>query len=216
MKYLFVTGAPGSQWSSVVRNIYFSPEVNQSDYSVERTYYHAAKGTKQLMHLGSYFDPGMEFGDNFDVMNFCTVEECEEEFNRPFTHDMGIKIVKSHFFAYHLDFMKENWKDPIILVQKDPDACIGWWIRCGHFNITYPSYKHYGDIDRMVGFVDAQDKAITKFIQSNDTLKLNNSFQLADALGIHKENVYFQEYGENKQNVYLYWKKFDGNQVFLA
>ena len=60
MKYIFVAGAPGSKWSSVVKNIYYSPSVDQSDYSDARTYYHDASGQRELMHLGAYFDPGME------------------------------------------------------------------------------------------------------------------------------------------------------------
>ena len=40
MKYIFVAGAPGSKWSSVVKNIYYSPDIDRSDYKDERTYYH--------------------------------------------------------------------------------------------------------------------------------------------------------------------------------
>ena len=56
--YILVTGAPGSKWSSVVKNIYWSKDVDQSDYSEERTYWHDADtpGTPQLMHIGAYWD----------------------------------------------------------------------------------------------------------------------------------------------------------------
>ena len=83
MKYIFVAGAPGSKWSSVVKNIYYSPSIDRSDYTEERTYHHAAGGETQLMHLGAYFDPGMEFGDFFDKLNLCNKEQCELEFDRP-------------------------------------------------------------------------------------------------------------------------------------
>ena len=59
MKYIFMAGTPGSKWSSVSKNIYYSPDVDRSDYSEERTYYHDAPGDMQLMHMGAYFDPGM-------------------------------------------------------------------------------------------------------------------------------------------------------------
>ena len=65
MKYIFVAGAPGSKWSSVVKNIYYSPSVDRSDFSLDRTYYHDATGRTELMHMGAYFDPGMEFVDWF-------------------------------------------------------------------------------------------------------------------------------------------------------
>ena len=60
MKYIFVAGAPGSKWSSVAKNIYYSPDIDRSDYRAEWTYYHDASGKMDLMHLGAYFDPGME------------------------------------------------------------------------------------------------------------------------------------------------------------
>ena len=161
MKYLFVAGAPGSKWSSVVKNIYFSPSIDRSDYSDERTYHHDAGGEMDLMHLGAYFDPGMEFGDWFDELDKHTKEECEAEFDRPFSGE-GVRIVKSHVFAHHIDFLKKHWPEcPIILVMRPNDACLGWWVRCGHFNITYPSYdKYYKDLRTMSKIIDHQNKDI--------------------------------------------------------
>jgi hypothetical protein len=163
MKYIFVAGAPGSKWSSVVKNIYFSPSVDRSDYSVERTYYHDAGGELDLMHLGAYYDPGMEFGDFFDKLSQYSKQECEVEFNRPF-NGTGVRIVKSHVFAHHIDFIKNTWPDcPIILVQRANDACLGWWVRCGHFDITYPSYdKYYKDLRHMGKIINAQNSDIER------------------------------------------------------
>ena len=66
MKYIFVAGAPGSKWSSVCKNIYYSDSIDQTDASENREYWHDASGQLDLMHIGAYFDPGMEFGDFFD------------------------------------------------------------------------------------------------------------------------------------------------------
>ena len=104
MKYIFVAGAPGSKWSSVVKNIYHSPDIDCSDYSDARTYYHDASGKRELMHLGAYFDPGMEFGDFFDQLDQYTKDQCEAEFDRPFSGE-GIRIIKSHVFANQIDFI---------------------------------------------------------------------------------------------------------------
>jgi hypothetical protein len=41
-KYILVTGAPGSKWSSVVKNIYWSDDIDRTDYSKDREYYHEA------------------------------------------------------------------------------------------------------------------------------------------------------------------------------
>jgi hypothetical protein len=42
MKYIFMAGAPGSKWSSVAKNIYFSPDIDRSDASSQREYWHDA------------------------------------------------------------------------------------------------------------------------------------------------------------------------------
>jgi len=161
VKYLFIAGAPGSKWSSVSKNIYYSPSVDRSDYSDERTYYHDASGNMDLMHLGAYFDPGMEFGDNFDNLSSMSKAECEQEFNRPFS-GTGVRIIKSHVFANNIDFLKNTWPDcRVILVHREDDACLGWWVRCGHFNITYPKYdKYYVDLRTMGTIINKQNLGI--------------------------------------------------------
>jgi len=212
--YIFMTGAPGSKWSTVARNIYFSSDINRLDFSQKRTYYHAANGgKKKLLHHGSYFDPGMEFGNDFERLDEFDVPTLEAEFNRPFPHDLGIKIIKSHYFAYHLDFLKENWSCPIVLVYRSSDACMGWWIRCGHFNITYPNYQHYVNIDEMMKQIDSQNKCILKFIDENDAMPVKNSLELATALKLDT-NVYYQDYEKNDVKVYVYWNSYDGARAF--
>jgi hypothetical protein len=161
MKYIFVAGAPGSKWSSVVKNIYNSASLDRSDYSDERTYYHDAGGTMDLMHLGAYFDPGMEFGSFFDRLDQHSREECEAEFDRPFT-GTGVRIVKSHVFAHHIDFLRQTWPDcPVVLVYRPNDACLGWWVKCGHFDITYPKYdQYYKNLRTMAGIIADQNRDI--------------------------------------------------------
>ena len=83
MKYIFVAGAPGSKWSSVVKNIYYSPDLDQSDYSDRRTYHHDASGKMELMHLGAYFDPGMEFNLPPDLFTL-SKDALEDIFNSAF------------------------------------------------------------------------------------------------------------------------------------
>lgn len=203
MKYIFVAGAPGSKWSSVVKNIYFSPSIDQSDYSDERTYYHDASGEMDLMHIGAYYDPGMEFGDWFDELNKHTKKECEAEFDRPFSGE-GVRIVKSHVFAHHIDFLKKNWPDcHIVLVHRDNDACLGWWVRCGHFNITYPSYdKYYKDLRTMSKIIDEQNKDILLACRNYEGEVLENNIELATWLGIDLPPAeYNQNYIEKDINV---------------
>ena len=159
MKYVFVAGAPGSKWSSVVKNIYYSPSIDRSDYSDARTYYHDASGEMQLMHLGAYFDPGMEFSLP-ESMPTLSKKQAEELFDAPFSGD-GVRIIKSHIFCYkeNIEYLRKFWPEcPIVLVRRDNDSCLGWWVRCGHFNITYPSYdSYYKDLRNMAKIIDKQN-----------------------------------------------------------
>ena len=197
MKYIFMTGAPGSKWSSVSKNIYYSSDIDRTDYSDARTYYHDASGTMQLMHMGAYFDPGMEFGGFFDLIDRYTREQCEAEFDRPFT-GTGVRIIKSHVFAHNIDFLKDHWPDcPIILVQRPNDACLGWWVKCGHFTITYPKYdQYYQDLRTMSTIISAQNRAIQAAVWRYKGYVVNSNRELAKALNIQQPPAeYEQNYG---------------------
>ena len=54
--YILFTGAPGSKWSSVAKNIYRSSDIDQSDSTSERAYKNGV-----VRDIGSYIEPGMEF-----------------------------------------------------------------------------------------------------------------------------------------------------------
>lgn len=204
MKYIFVAGAPGSKWSSVVKNIYYSPSVDRSDYSEDRLYYHDASGKTELMHLGVYFDPGMEF-DLSSQMNLESKEMLEEFFDSAFTPDsQGVRIVKSHVFSNHIDFIKNTWPDcPIVLVHRPDDACLGWWVKCGHFDITYPDYAdYYVDLKTMAVKIKEQNAGIVKSsLKYPGQCPLTNQ-ELARTLGIEPPpEEYQQNYGASDVRV---------------
>jgi len=194
MKYIFVAGAPGSKWSSVCKNIYYSDSIDQTDASEKREYWHDASGQLELMHIGAYFDPGMEFGDFFLFLNKYTKEECEAEFDRPFSGE-GVRIIKSHVFAHHIDFLKDNWPDcPIVLVHRDNDACLGWWVRCGHFDITYPLYhKYYVNLREMSKIVDDQNRDIVNAWKRYGGISPKDNLDLADILKINRPPEEYQQ-----------------------
>jgi hypothetical protein len=201
MKYIFIAGAPGSKWSSVAKNIYYSPSIDRSDFSLDRTYFHDATGLTELMHLGAYWDPGMEFGDWFGNDNGFgkrTKQEHEAEFDRPFLGS-GVRIIKSHWFSYrqNIDFIKHTWPEcPLVLVHRPDDACLGWWVKCGHFNISYPNYQHYRDLRFMGKVIEAQNIGITNAMseyQSTLTSPTDNC-ELCQTLGIEQPS------GDYRQN----------------
>jgi hypothetical protein len=194
MKYIFVAGAPGSKWSSVVKNIYYSTDLDQSDYSTARTYYHDAGGTMDLMHLGAYFDPGMEFSLPPDLFTL-SKDALEDIFNSAFSGN-GIRIIKSHIFANNINFLKACWPDcPVVLVHRPDDACLGWWVKCGHFDITYPLYhEYYQDLRTMAGIIQDQNRGIQQAIARYPATCPNNNLELCKSLDISPPESYFQDY----------------------
>jgi len=197
-----MAGAPGSKWSSVCKNIYYSPSIDRSDYTDARTYYHSAWGQPELMHLGAYFDPGMEFGRQFMRLEQLSKKEAEAEFDRPFKNmvDKGPRIIKSHVFCHHLGYIKETWIDcPIVLVHRDNDACLGWWVRCGQFNITYPDYQYYSNLGMMAMHIDQQNKDLMDFANKHENpWKVKDNLQLCNLLSIeHPPEQYRQEYSKH-------------------
>ena len=195
MKYIFVTGAPGSKWSSVVRNIYYSPDIDRSDSSPKRTY-------REELHLGAYWDPGMEFGQFFHRLNEHDHYQCETEFDAPFTGS-GIRIIKSHYFAQHIDYIKNTWPDsPIVLAHRTDDACLGWWVKCGGFDIAYPNYAHYKSFDNLALKIQQQNAGIVSAaLRYPGHIPLNNH-QLCDILKIAPPpSEYHQDYGQSDVRV---------------
>lgn len=186
MKYIFVAGAPGSKWSSVVKNIYYSADIDRSDYRDSWTYYHDASGTLDLMHLGAYFDPGMqcEIPENLSSL---TRKEMEAVFDQPFEENStGIRIIKSHVFCHNIDHLRQEFPDcAIVLVYRSDDACLGWWVKCGHFDITYPLYhKYYRDLKTMARIIQQQNADLKTAWTQHWGVEPRNNRQLAQALNI--------------------------------
>ena len=203
MKYIFVAGAPGSKWSSVVKNIYYSPDIDRSDYSDARTYYHDASGKLELMHLGAYFDPGMEFGRMFHTLSMNDKETLEKDFDAPFS-GQGVRIIKSHVFANHVDHLKALWPEcPVVLVHRDDDACLGWWVKCGHFDITYPLYhEYYRDLKTMAGTIRDQNAGIVTAQRRYPGRHPLTNHELARMLSIAMPpEEYTQDYGQSNVRV---------------
>ena len=205
MKYIFVAGAPGSKWSSVVKNIYYSASIDRSDYSDARTYYHDASGKRELMHLGAYFDPGMESTLPEQIDNY-SKEYLEAIFDKEFD-GTGIRIIKSHIFSNHIDFIRKTWPEcSVVLVHRDDDACLGWWVKCGHFDITYPLYnKYYVDLKRMAGIIKQQNTGITDAMwnyKHQGAKQVVTNLELCNALGIAwPSGDYRQNYTNNNIQV---------------
>lgn len=182
MKYIFIVGAPGSKWSSVAKNIHTSPSIDHSDDIHGRNY---IDPLNNVNHTGAYFDPGMEFGNWFDRIEEYTREQCELEFDRPFT-GTGIRIIKSHVLAEHIDYLKSTWPDcPVITVYRTNDSCMGWWTRAGGWSITYPNYRpYYKDDFTMYEHIVQQNKSITDANNKYRHIAVTNNYQVAQIINI--------------------------------
>ena len=146
--YIVFTGAPGSKWSGVIANIYQSADIDNSDSHADRQYESGI-----VKHLGSYFDPGMEFEN--DINNW----------DKPF-NGTGRRIIRSHTFAYQLNRFKD-WH-PIVMVHRNDVECYDWWCNAGGFSITYPNYApYYKDLNNMWIEIQKQNSAIMRFVKNN-------------------------------------------------
>jgi len=192
--YILFTGAPGSKWSSVVKNIYWSKDIDQTDYSNDRTYFHDADtpGNKQLMHIGAYWDPGMEFEP--------------DDWNGPFS-GMGRRIVKAHTFAHQLDELKGRGY-PIVMVYRNDVECLDWWKHCGEFHITYPDYApYYKNLDQMWTEIQRQNRDIMQFVKTewNHIKTPTNNYELCNLLKINSDHIIkTHNYKEKDIQVYVY------------
>lgn len=197
LKYIFVAGAPGSKWSSVVKNIYYSADIDRSDYRDHWTYYHDASGRTELMHLGAYFDPGMESEIPEDLGGLDRMQ-LEDLFDAPFTSDStGTRIIKSHIFSNNIEHLRKQFPEvPIVLVYRNSDSCLGWWVKCGHFDITYPKYDHhYKNLREMARIIANQNSGILEAWDKYNGELVRDNEELAEVLGIAQPATeYHQNY----------------------
>ena len=146
-KLIFFTGAPGSKWSAVSNMLSNSPvlEVNTTDRSTDRIYTHPTK-FNSAQHLGSYFGPGFEFGQQWDQLHTLTKQDILDEIALPWDEDQptAYRIVKCHQIVNNLDWIVTNFPtSKIVIVLRPTQSCYNGWFGAGGFDITYPTYAEY-------------------------------------------------------------------------
>jgi|TARA_B110000908_G_scaffold172735_1_gene242520 hypothetical protein len=142
---LFFTGVPGSKWSGIAQVLESMPNVNTSDHTKQRAYTHGTFSG----HKGAYFGRGMEFEPNLDY-NYI---------QSAWKHNNGMRIIKSHDWAYYLDDIKAHFADDWIMLVYRPDSIsYAWWFEAGGFNINYPNYDVYKDSIGMLNEIQQQNQ----------------------------------------------------------
>jgi len=115
-----------------------------------------------------------------------------------------VRIIKSHVFANHIDHLKALWPEcPVVLVHRDDDACLGWWVKCGHFDITYPLYnEYYRDLRTMAGIIREQNEGIVAAQLKYYGRHPLTNHELASILNlVWPPGEYRQDYGQSNIRV---------------
>jgi hypothetical protein len=150
---IFFTGVPGSKWSGIAQLLESHNAFNITDRTPDREYKH----NQYSGHKGAYFGRDMEYcADPLKV-------------DQAWNGGKGIKIVKSHDWAYMLDMIKPGFiNDWVMLVYRPNDISNEWWHMAGGFNITYPCYTAYKNNNGMRNAIAEQNTAILKFASKHN------------------------------------------------
>jgi hypothetical protein len=159
---VFVTGAPGSRWSAIAHALTYADPVNISDTDASRVYASDSGAT----HFGSYFGPGMGHGEKFDRLSELSKEHVSAELAAAYHSPGGTLLLKSHLFARHLDVLREMFpRSRVLLVYRNDDGCLKWWVEAGGFSISFPDYSWYGELENMREQIKVDNTAIIRFAE---------------------------------------------------
>lgn len=187
---IFAMGAPGSRWSGILRAIQMYHNcINHSDDSPERKYDRYTKTSfdgKEVSagwHRGAYWGPAHEFGQGFDdIKSNYTKETFLQECKKPFENWNGVKIIKSHWFAYNIKTLKEWFPEAkLIAIQFGTDLdTFAWWHFVGGWDIHYPHYDWYETNERMLEQIKKENTAINNYFNCKYNLKMEDLTSMLD------------------------------------
>jgi hypothetical protein len=177
-KFIFCTGAPGSAWSSISHRM--KKSINAFDCTDEDTSksYHLPKehmknyrikdrNWEAKTHMGSYFGPNHEFGHHFDEIPKYydnNIQKFYTECLGPFKGSKPNKLIRSHWFAYWLDWIWDNCKGhDMLLIWREPYAAKDWWYSMGGWQIEYPIYWWYENDQKMWEKIQEESNKIWEF-----------------------------------------------------
>ena len=95
------------------------------------------------------------------------------------------------------------------MVYRNDYECLQWWKLCGEFNITYPNYQHFENLDKMWHHIQDENKDIMNFMHTNNDRIINvkNNIELCKTINVAPpkgEHQNFHEYQPNGIQVYVY------------
>jgi hypothetical protein len=169
IKRIFITGAPGSMWSSADRMIRagFGSAVDNSDITPSRTW----QG-----HLGAYWNPGNEPGYDW-ILNFdkYTREEIEIKLDSAYLNEVPdnkeyiIRMHKGHYWSYYFDHLTKLFPEcDIITTRQEPHKAWLWWQMCDGHDHVHDTYNFYNrDYEAVWQEVNVQTSKIDQWISEN-------------------------------------------------
>lgn len=192
------TGVPGSKWSGVFKSLMYITAINSENNGMRygKDFYNTEKDMviTHGWHYGSYWGPNHEYGCNFDNLDKMTKKEIIKEFATPFSTWDKIKLVKSHWFVYHLPLLVKLFpRARIIAAYLPDDIAFRWWHKLGGWDIKYPPY------DWFVG-----DKRMKKHIKYGNALVL--SFLAERGIELKSHVGYKEMFNEELHLPYEYHK----------
>ena len=171
-EFIFCTGAPGSKWSAVSATFRANfSEIDASDLNNSDFVHYMKNDYMRETHHGAYFGPGNKFGENFhDIQNNYTVESFIEECLKPFNDSTKpVKLIRSHWFAYNLPWLHENFKGhKMLLVSQNPRKSKEWWDFVGGWDIKHPNYDWYENDERMIKQIIEEENNITNYVNAHN------------------------------------------------
>ena len=169
---ILLTGAPGSRWTSAHTRLTkcstdFSSSEVSSEYWRIKTVQHPSPFIAG--HSGVYWGPNHGIGEKFDDLHSCSKEYILDEINKGFTDNKGVRLVKSHWFSYNLNYLASMLpKAKILLCYGDELECYYWWNKCGGWGMGYPKYTWYQNDERMMRQIKEENYNILRFCTTHD------------------------------------------------
>lgn len=169
IKYVFVTGPPGSKWAGLSKWLSRSTTiVDNSDHTPWRI----DNPENHSNHAHAFFGPFHECGENFDNLHLLTREEIFTEIDKAHLDadaDNCIRFCRCHWFSYQLDWITENLPEvDILLVLRPPQICFDWWFEAGGWHIQYPTYKWYSTEEMMWRQINVETRCIAQFTKKHN------------------------------------------------
>lgn len=191
---ILLIGVPGSRWSNVHRRICEHPDVNTTDWSEDRSWntptldvHGDLKSTGG--HRGSYWGPGNLFGEGFEYMHALSKQQILAEFMRAYDNWTGVKVIKSHWFAYNIPYLRNMFPKAKILCcyVNDVDSFF-WWYHSGGWGLGYANYAWYENNIKMFEKIKEENYNILKYnIDRDINFKFYKRSELWGSLGLSKD-----------------------------